>query len=82
MWNQISTPNFAYQNDQRKMDTTFGDFENKTLTHTGVTHAISKIFQEFFKSISQGIESKFWYPQNQHDSLNQFYVFEMENSST
>ena len=41
-WNQISTPHFRYENDQRNKINIFGDFENKTPTHLRAAHAISK----------------------------------------
>ena len=43
---------------------------------------VKKIMKVFKKSISQGIGSKFWYPQNQHDSLNQIQRFELYKSPT
>ena len=40
--NQISTPNFIYQNDQRNKMKTLGDYGNESPTHSGAAHAISK----------------------------------------
>ena len=39
--NQISNPNFIYQNDQQKTIFTFGDFGRETPTHKAGAHAIS-----------------------------------------
>jgi len=60
MWNQISTPNFAYQNDERKKIYTLGDFENKTPTHMAATHAISKSERGFQNRIPRKLDKKFY----------------------
>jgi len=41
-----------------------------------------KNWAKISKSNSQGIEQKLLYPQNQHDSLNQFQFSEIKKSST
>ena len=41
--NQISTPQFIYQNDHRNKINISRDSENGTPTHMGTTHAFSKI---------------------------------------
>ena len=58
MWNQISTPNVAYQNDQRNKTYTLGDFEDKTPTHMDATHAISKSEWNFQKRIPRELDKK------------------------
>ena len=78
----MNTPYSIYEIDQRKKLNTLSDFENQKPTHIGAAHAFSKIERNFQKSISQGIGSKFWYPQNQHDSLNQIQLFEIYKSPT
>ena len=60
MWNQISTPNFAYQNDQRNKLYTLGDFENKIPTYMAVTHAISKSEQNFQNRIPRELDKNFY----------------------
>ena len=40
-----------YEIDQRKKLNTLGDFENQTPTHIDVTHAFSKILQNFQNQI-------------------------------
>ena len=62
MWNQISTPYFAYQNDQRKKIYTLSEFENKTPTHMAVTHAISKSERSFQNRIPRELDKKFYIP--------------------
>ena len=57
--NQMNTPYFIYEIDQRKKLNTLDDFENQTPTHIDVTHAFSK-------SNSQGIDLKPLYLQNRH----------------
>ena len=48
-WNQISTPNFAYQSDKRNQMYTLGDFEDKISTHM-----ISTIFDHCYYRNSLG----------------------------
>ena len=62
MWNQISTPNFAYQNDQRNKIYTSGDFKNKTPTYMAATHAISKSKRNFQNRIPRELDKKFYIP--------------------
>jgi len=62
MWNQISTPNFAYQNDQRNKIYTLGDFENKTPTHMAATYAISKSERLFQNRIPRKLDKNFYIP--------------------
>ena len=62
MWNQISTPDFAYQNDQRNKIYTLGDFEKKTPTHMVATHAISKSQQNFQNRIPRELDKNFYIP--------------------
>ena len=50
MWNQISTPDFAYQNDQRNKIYTLDDFGDEAPTLIGATHAIIALIQN--KNIS------------------------------
>ena len=45
--NQISTPDFIYQNDPRNKINTLSVFENQTPTHMGAAYAISKIEHKF-----------------------------------
>ena len=45
--NQISTANFAYQNDQRDKINGLSDFRNNTPTHISATYAFSKIRGKF-----------------------------------
>ena len=52
------------------------DFENKSHAY-GRNSRNFTCGANFSKSISQGIGSNFWY---QHDSLNQFKIFEIEHS--
>ena len=59
MWNQISTPYFAYQNDQRNKIYTLSDFENKTPTYMAATHAISKSERYFQNRIPRELDQKF-----------------------
>ena len=73
----MNTPYSIYEIHQRKKLNTLSDFENQKPTHIGAAHAFLKIERNFQKSISQGIGSKFRYPQNQHDSLNQIELFEI-----
>ena len=56
MGNQISTPNFAYQNDHRNKIYVLGDFENKTPTHMAATHAISKSKRNFQNRIPRELD--------------------------
>ena len=44
--NQVSIPNYIYQNDQHKKIYLFGDFERKTPTHISAIHAFSKKFEK------------------------------------
>ena len=62
MWNQISTPNFAYQNVQRNKLYTLGDFYNKTPTHMDATHAISKSERNFQNRIPRELDKTFDIP--------------------
>ena len=62
MWNQRSTPDFAYQNDQRNKIYTLGDFEKKTPTHMVATHAISKSQQNFQNRIPRELDKNFYIP--------------------
>ena len=62
MWNQISTPKFAYQNDHRNKIYTLRDFENKTPTHIDETHAISKSERNFQNRIPRELDKKFYIP--------------------
>ena len=39
--NEISTPNYIYQNDQQEKIYTFGNFGRETPTHKDGAHAIS-----------------------------------------
>jgi len=60
MWNQISTLNFAYKNDQRNKIYTFGNFENKTPTQFQILSDIFKIefpgnWIQFFISSESGL---------------------------
>ena len=45
--NQISTPDFIYENDHRNKINIFGDFENEITTYMGAAHAISKVEHNF-----------------------------------
>ena len=45
--NQISTPDYIYQNDHRKKINTLSYFVNPTPMHMGATHASSKIDHKF-----------------------------------
>ena len=60
IWNQISTPNFTYENDQRKKIYTLGDFEKKTPTHMAATHAISKSERNFQNRIPSELDKNFY----------------------
>ena len=62
MWNQISTLNIAYQNDQRDNIYTLGNFENKTPTKMTVTHAISKTKRNFQNRIPRELDKNFCIP--------------------
>ena len=62
MWNQISTPYFAYQNDQRNKIYTIGDFDNKTPTYMAATHAISKFERYFQNQIPRELDKNFYIP--------------------
>jgi len=62
MWNQISTPNFTYQNDRRNKIYTVRYFENKTTTHMDATHAISKSERDFQNRIPRELDKKFYIP--------------------
>ena len=44
--NQISTPNYIYQNDQQEKIYTFGNFGRETPTHKAGAHAISKFWEK------------------------------------
>ena len=57
-WNQMNTPYFIYEIDQRKKLNTLGDFENQTPTHIGTTHAFSKILQNFENRIPRELDQK------------------------
>ena len=62
MWNQISTPNFTYQNDERNKIYTLRDSEDKTPTHMDATHAISKSERDFQNRIPRELNKKFYIP--------------------
>ena len=62
MRNQISTPNFAYQNDQRNEIYILGDFDNKTPTHKAATHAISKSKRIFQNRIPRESDKNLYIP--------------------
>jgi len=47
-----------YETDQRKNLNTLGDFENKTPTPIGTTHAFSKILQNFQNPIPRELDQK------------------------
>jgi len=45
--NQITTPNYIYQNDQHEKIYTFGEFGRETPTHKAGAHAISNFWENF-----------------------------------
>ena len=57
-WNQINTPYFIYEIDQRKKLNTLGDFENQKPTHIDATHAFSKILKNFQNRIPRESDQK------------------------
>ena len=60
--NQLNTPSFRYENDQRKKIDTLRDFDNKTPTHMAVTHAISKSKRNFQNRIPRESDKNFCIP--------------------
>ena len=60
--NQLNTPSFRYENDQRKKIDTLGDFYNTTPTHMAATHAISKSKQHFENRILRELNKNFYVP--------------------
>ena len=62
--NQISTPHFINENDQRNKINIFGDFENEITTHMveGTAHAISKVEQNFQNRIPRELNQSFDIP--------------------
>ena len=54
--NQVSIPNYIYQNDQHKKIYSFGVFERETLTHKGDAHAISKFWENFKNRIPRELD--------------------------
>ena len=59
-WNQMNTPYFIYEIDQRKKLNTLGDFENQTPTHIDATHAFSKILKNFQNRIPRKLTQNFY----------------------
>jgi len=53
-----------YEIDQRKKLNILDDFENKTLTHIGATHAILKIERKSQIRIPRELYQKFCIPRN------------------
>ena len=53
MRNQLNTPRFRYENDQRK---------NKIPTHMAATHAISKSKRNFQNRIPSELDKNFYIP--------------------
>ena len=64
MRNQLNTPSFRYENDQRKKIDTLGDFDNKTPTHMAATHAISKSERNFQSRIPRELNKKITSPES------------------
>ena len=60
MWNQVSTPNFTSQNDQRNKTYILGDFDNKTPTYMAATHVISKSERNFQNRIPRELGKIFY----------------------
>ena len=58
--NQMNTPYFIYEIDQRKKLNTLGDFENQTPTHIDATHAFSKILQNFQNRIPRELNQNLY----------------------
>ena len=59
-WNQMNTPYFIYEIDQRKKLNTLGDFENQTPKHIDATHAFSKILQNFQNRIPRELNQNLY----------------------
>ena len=55
----VNIPYFRYQNDSYKKKYSLGDFGNKTPTHMGAAHAISKIEQKFQNRIPRELDKNF-----------------------
>ena len=60
--NQISTPDYIYQNDRFNKINTLNDFYNETSTHSGAAHAISKTYQKFQNRIPRELVKTFDIP--------------------
>ena len=59
-WNQINTPYFIYEIDQREKLNNLGDFENQKPTHIDATYAFSKFPKNFQNRIPRELNQNLY----------------------